>query len=102
MLGARAAVAAMACMRAVAVVLVALAEADGARATVPGEDAPASTHQQGSKGGIDPALEKSLKAAFEKSFKESGVPGAIVGVRTPEGTWVRSLGVADRASGQPM
>ena len=99
--GARAAVAAMACVLAVAVVLMALAEADGARATVPGKDSPAST-QQGHRGGIDPALEESLEAAFEESFKESGAPGAIVGVRTPEGTWVRSLGVANKASGKPM
>jgi D-alanyl-D-alanine carboxypeptidase len=60
-------------------------------------------HQQGGhKGGLDPALEKSLEAAFEKSFKQSGVPGAIAALRTPEGTWVSTLGVANKASGKPM
>ena len=54
------------------------------------------------KGGLDPALQRSLDAAFEESFQESGVPGAIVAVRTPEGTWVSTRGVADRATGEPM
>ena len=101
--GARAAVAAVACVLAVAVVLVALAEADGARATVPGGDSSTSKHKgNNNMGGLDPALEGSLEAAFEESFQESGAPGAIAAIRTPEGTWVRSLGVADKASGEPM
>jgi D-alanyl-D-alanine carboxypeptidase len=58
--------------------------------------------QQGHKGSLDPALQKSLEAAFEKSFRQSGVPGAVAAVRTPEGTWVSTLGVADKASGKPM
>ena len=100
--GARAAlVATVACVLAVAVVLVALAEADRAKATVPGGD-PSTSKHKGNKGGLDPALEQKLEAAFEKSFQRSGAPGAIVGVRTPEGTWVGTLGVADKASGEPM
>jgi D-alanyl-D-alanine carboxypeptidase len=59
-------------------------------------------HQQGYGGSLDPALKKSLDAAFEKSFRQSGVPGAIAAVRTPEGTWVSTLGVANKASGKPM
>jgi D-alanyl-D-alanine carboxypeptidase len=59
-------------------------------------------HQQGHKGGLDPELKKSLDAAFEKSFEQSGVPGAIAAIRTPEGTWVSTLGVASKASGKPM
>ena len=59
--------------------------------------------QQGhNKGSLDPALRRSLDAAFEKSFRQSGAPGAIAAVRTPEGTWVSELGVANKASGQPM
>ena len=93
--------AAVACVLAVAVVLVALAQADRAKATVPGGDSSTSKHK-GHKGGLDPALEESLEAALEKSFQDSGAPGAIAAVRTPDGTWVRSLGVANKASGQPM
>jgi D-alanyl-D-alanine carboxypeptidase len=58
--------------------------------------------QQGHKGSLDPALQKSLEAAFEESFQQSGVPGAVAAVRTPEGTWVSTLGVADKASEKPM
>jgi D-alanyl-D-alanine carboxypeptidase len=67
-----------------------------------GVDSPTTAHQQGHKGSLDPALQKSLEAAFEKSFQQSGVPGAVAAVRTPEGTWVSTLGVADKASGKPM
>src|ERR687890_1513220 len=65
-------------------------------------------HQQGHKGGkghndgLDPALQNKLEAAFEKSFLYGGAPGAIVAVRTPEGTWVSTRGVADLSSGEPM
>jgi D-alanyl-D-alanine carboxypeptidase len=66
------------------------------------EEGVSSTNQQGHKGGLDPELKKSLDAAFEKSFEQSGVPGAIAAIRTPEGTWVSTLGVANKASGKPM
>ena len=69
---------------------------------MPGGDPSTSKHKGHNKGGLDPALETSLEAAFEESFQDSGAPGAIAAVRTPEGTWVRSLGVANKASGQPM
>ena len=62
-----------------------------------GGDLSTTMQQQGHKAGLDPALEKSLDAAFEKSFQQSGVPGAIAAVRTPEGTWVSTLGVANKA-----
>jgi D-alanyl-D-alanine carboxypeptidase len=73
-------------------------------ASPPGHGGSSSTtpHQEGSKGGLDPELEKSLESAFEKSFQQSGTPGAIAAVRTPEGTWVSTLGVADRTSQEPM
>jgi D-alanyl-D-alanine carboxypeptidase len=67
-----------------------------------GESSSTTPHQKGSKGGLDPELEKSLESAFEQSFQQSGTPGAIAAVRTPEGTWVSTLGVADRASQEPM
>src|SRR5215216_6547577 len=43
-----------------------------------------------------------LDAALEKSFEESGAPGVVAAVQTPEYTWVRVLGVADRTSEEPM
>jgi D-alanyl-D-alanine carboxypeptidase len=61
-----------------------------------------TTQQQGHKLGMTPDTKAALDAAFKKSFKESGAPGAVAAVRTPEGTWVGTLGVADRASKEPM
>ena len=39
---------------------------------------------------------------MEQSFSETGAPGVVAAVQTPQYTWVRALGVADRASGDPM
>ena len=43
-----------------------------------------------------------LDAALKKSFRESDAPGVVAAVQTPEYTWIRALGVADRASEEPM
>ena len=43
-----------------------------------------------------------LNAALEQSFSESGAPGVIAAVQTPEDTWVGTLGVADLSSEEPM
>src|ERR687894_696788 len=43
-----------------------------------------------------------LNAALEQSFSETGAPGVIAAVQTPEDTWVGTLGVADLASEEPM
>jgi D-alanyl-D-alanine carboxypeptidase len=43
-----------------------------------------------------------LDAAATKAFELGASPGAIVGVRTPEGTWTKAYGSADPATGTPM
>jgi D-alanyl-D-alanine carboxypeptidase len=43
-----------------------------------------------------------LDEAAEKSLKNAASPGAIVGVRTPQGTWTKAYGVANPATGRPM
>ena len=43
-----------------------------------------------------------LNAALEKSFAESGAPGVVAAVQTPEDTWVETRGVADLSSEEPM
>src|SRR5215204_2779566 len=53
-------------------------------------------------GGSERASEADLDAALEKSFEESDAPGVVAAVRTPQYTWVRALGVADRTSKEPM
>src|SRR5918993_4584542 len=43
-----------------------------------------------------------VDAALEQSFQESAAPGVVAAVQTPEYTWVRAPGVADRTSEEPM
>src|SRR5215217_6946930 len=62
-------------------------------------DSASGTH---ANGGGEQATRADLDAALKKSFKESDAPGVVAAVQTPEYTWVRALGVADRASGDPM
>ena len=43
-----------------------------------------------------------LDAAIDRGLAESRAPGAVVGVQTPDGRYVRAVGVADKASNTPM
>jgi D-alanyl-D-alanine carboxypeptidase len=43
-----------------------------------------------------------LDAALEQSFSETGAPGVIAAVQTPEDMWVGTLGVAALFSEEPM
>src|SRR4051794_36500316 len=43
-----------------------------------------------------------VDAAAQTSFAKAFTPGAIVGLRTPEGTWTAAYGVADPKAGRPM
>jgi D-alanyl-D-alanine carboxypeptidase len=45
-------------------------------------------------------LDAAAEAAFEA--EEGAAPGAIVGVRTPKGTFIEAYGVSDRDTGVPM
>lgn len=47
-------------------------------------------------------LVATLDAAAQAGLKEAATDGAIVGVRTPEGTWAAAYGVADPDTGAPM
>ena len=52
---------------------------------------------------LDPATVARLDEAIERTRKETGVPGVTVGLWLPgRGTYVRSSGVADTATGAPM
>src|SRR5215212_3694278 len=48
------------------------------------------------------ASQADLDAALEKSFQESGAPGVVAAVQTPEDTWVGTRGVADLTTEEPM
>jgi D-alanyl-D-alanine carboxypeptidase len=76
---------------------VALAETPSANN--PGKHPAAGSH---AKGGGGQATMADLDAALKKSFKQSDAPGVVAAVQTPRYTWVRALGVADRATGKPM
>lgn len=43
-----------------------------------------------------------LDDAISRVMTESGIPGAMVGVWSPEGDYVKAFGVADTATGAPM
>lgn len=43
-----------------------------------------------------------IAAAAAAGFAASHSPGAVVAVRTPQGTWIQAFGVADVATGAPM
>jgi D-alanyl-D-alanine carboxypeptidase len=43
-----------------------------------------------------------LDAAARAAFEQAASPGAIIGVRSPAGTWTAAYGKADVASGAPM
>ncbi|MFD7030137.1 serine hydrolase domain-containing protein [Streptomyces sp. NPDC059917] len=52
---------------------------------------------------LTPAVAKQLDAAVQRIMTEAKVPGVSVGLWTPDkGEYVRSFGVADKATGQKM
>ncbi|MFF3432259.1 serine hydrolase domain-containing protein [Streptomyces sp. NPDC002602] len=52
---------------------------------------------------LTPAVKAQLDAAIAKTLRETKVPGAIVGLWAPgKGSYVKTFGVADKATGAPM
>jgi D-alanyl-D-alanine carboxypeptidase len=51
---------------------------------------------------INDALAQRLDAAVNQAMTTAGVPGAIVGIWGPDGTYVRAFGVADKDTRAPM
>ncbi|WP_292052124.1 serine hydrolase [Martelella sp.] len=51
---------------------------------------------------LSEALASRLDAAVTKALHQTAAPGAIVGVRTPEGSWVEGFGISDPQSGAQM
>jgi D-alanyl-D-alanine carboxypeptidase len=65
-----------------------------------GQEEEQAEEEQASKDALD--SQDALNAALEQSFSESGAPGVVAAVQTPEDTWVGTLGVADLSSEEPM
>ncbi|MGZ9932458.1 serine hydrolase domain-containing protein [Streptomyces sp. NC-S4] len=69
-------------------------------ATVP---APTPTPAPDGFAPLTPAVTRQLDAAIEKVLAEAKIPGVIVAVSAPgKGDYVRSFGIADKATGAPM
>ena len=69
-------------------------------------EGPAGRDRGAAGGGIErrrPAdLVATLDAAAAAGFQEAASPGAIVGVRTPKGTWIKAYGDSDPTKKQAM
>ncbi len=63
-----------------------------ARTATPGADT----------GTLPDAVASALEAAADTGFAQAAAPGAVVAVRTPEGTWIKTYGVADPSKKTPM
>ena len=62
--------------------------------TTPGtSSAPAGGSLAVVEDGLDAATTEALNAAASSSFAETSAPGAVVAIRTPEGTWVATAGL---------
>ncbi|MFB6582421.1 serine hydrolase domain-containing protein [Streptomyces sp. NPDC056402] len=69
-------------------------------ATVP---APTPTPASDGFAQLTPAVTRQLDAAIKKVLAEAKIPGVIVAVSAPgKGDYVRSFGIADKATGAPM
>lgn len=51
---------------------------------------------------LDPAMAQRLDQVINQTLRQTGVPGVIAGVWSPQGSYVRAFGVADKATGAPM
>ncbi|KWX66587.1 serine hydrolase [Mycobacterium sp. NAZ190054] len=49
-----------------------------------------------------PQITGRLDSAVERVIDEAGIPGAIIGIWTPDGDYVRAFGVADKKTRAPM
>ncbi|MBS1675449.1 MAG: beta-lactamase family protein [Actinobacteria bacterium] len=60
------------------------------------------TQSKAAVGKLPDAQSTPLEAAAAAAFATAGVPGAVVAVRSPKGTWMSAYGVANTATDEPM
>ena len=65
------------------------------------EAATAST-RLGSSRGLGAGITRQLDQAIPVTMRQAGIPGAIVGLWTPGGSYVRAFGISDKVTGAPM
>jgi D-alanyl-D-alanine carboxypeptidase len=51
---------------------------------------------------MNAAVSQRLDTVIDERMKEASVPGAIIGIWGPDGSYVRAFGVADKTTGVPM
>ncbi|MFI1257236.1 serine hydrolase domain-containing protein [Streptomyces netropsis] len=93
-----------ACVAAAAAGVLVAPAAEGAAygAPAPAQAVPA-THNDTDFAELTPAVAAELDAAVRQVMRETQVPGVTVGLWTPDkGSYVRTFGVADKATGAPM
>lgn len=71
----------------------------GCTSTVPSTDGSVTS---GAETDAPLAVADQLDAAIGQAMAEKSMPGAVVGIWGPDGDYVRTFGVADKASGTPM
>jgi len=63
---------------------------------------PGSAPATSMTGPLSGAIVAQLDAAIQQTMTDANIPGAIVGVWSPQGSYVRAFGVADKQTREPM
>lgn len=77
----------------------------GGPSTPPSQPSTTATSAPGSArpaAEFDADLARRLDTAIDTALAEANVPGAMVGIWGPDGSYLRAFGVADKATGAPM
>jgi D-alanyl-D-alanine carboxypeptidase len=86
---------------AVTVVLLGTSGCGGQSAPPPSSTPTAPSSSEAAKP-MDDALAHRLDAAVNQAMTAAGVPGSIIGIWGPDGSYVRAFGVADKSTRDPM
>lgn len=68
----------------------------------PSASAPASASSSGSVVALTPDVQAKLDTAIKQVMSQVDIPGVIVGLTSPDGSYQRAFGVADKSAGTPM
>ena len=92
--------------RVIAVVLTALLTVSGCTGEPatqqPSATAPPTSSSAEPAKPVSDAVAQRLDAAVNQAMAAANVPGAIIGVWGPDGSYIRAFGVADKATREPM
>jgi D-alanyl-D-alanine carboxypeptidase len=87
---------------AIAVLLLAVSGCADEPTTQPSPTAPPASPSADPAKPMNDAVAQRLDTAVNQAMTAVNVPGAIIGVWGPDGSYVRAFGVADKATGAPM